>query len=676
MIQRPLLALCLVLGLAGCGRDPIHSRVGGGGSEGEGEGEPAEGEGEPAEGEGEPSEGEGEGADPFPDLPDRCTDGTRWTPGTPAYEEATAAWGLLELEVQGVRISATDIDGDGFTDLLVRGGLRLLRNTGEGRFEDVTEASGIVTPRAGGEVPRPGQVVASADVDNDGDLDVYTGCRVSDPGAVAETSELMLNEGDGTFAFGPEDSAARRADYQADPAGAAFVDFDRDGAVDLWVAHNKVHEYNPMPDDLFQGDGGGGFADVTMRVGIVTLPWAGTGVGKLNDAEGNSWAWSAAACDLNGDGVPELLASSYGRAPNHLWQGELRDGGAVRYLNRSVVSGYAYDDRQDWTDNLSAQCHCLDHPDDDECDRVEEHPSRSFCDQLKASLRGSYRWAHSADREPWRLGGNSGTTVCADVDNDGWIDLLTSEIVHPDVGSSSDPAELLFNTGEMDVTFERPGNETTGLVRPYLEADHDEGIMTATVLDFDNDAWPDVYLGVSDYPYNRGHLYHQEAAREFVDLPLDDFFEHKKSHGVVAADLDRDGDLDLVVGHSRSRCNVSPPDDCYETTQMRLFENTLGERGNWVQLDLEGGEGTNRAAIGARVTVTAGGVTQTQEVDGGHGHYGTQKERVLHFGLGAACEAEVEVRWPDADLTTERVVLPTGYRFHLVQGEAPEVVTE
>ena len=97
------------------------------------------------------------------------------------------------------------------------------------------------------------------------------------------------------------------------------------------------------------------------------------------------------------------------------------------------------------------------------------------------------------------------------------------------------------------------------------------------------------------------------------------------------------------------------------------------EPGNWLQLRLTGGEGTNSAAIGARVTVTAGGVTQTQEVGGGHGHYGSQMDLVLHFGLAAACEADVTIRWPDAELAEESFTLPAGYRFNVTQDEDPTV---
>ena len=62
---------------------------------------------------------------------------------------------------------------------------------------------------------------------------------------------------------------------------------------------------------------------------------------------------------------------------------------------------------------------------------------------------------------------------------------------------------------------------------------------------------------------------------------------------------------------------------------------------------------------------------QTQEVGGGHGHYGIQHDTTLHFGLGAACSATVTVRWPDRTLTTQTFTLESGLRYRLLQGESP-----
>ena len=70
---------------------------------------------------------------------------------------------------------------------------------------------------------------------------------------------------------------------------------------------------------------------------------------------------------------------------------------------------------------------------------------------------------------------------------------------------------------------------------------------------------------------------------------------------------------------------------CWDPPTTRIYENLVGNNQNWIQLSLEGAPGTNRAAIGARVSVTAGGVTQTQEIGGGRGRYSTQADMTLHF---------------------------------------------
>ncbi len=590
-----------------------------------------------------------------------------WSPGAKIFAEATEAWGLLGVE--GVRLSVTDFDGDGFADLLVRrGGTRsddfntgtrhtwLLRNTGEG-FVDVTEASGLLAPRqalAPG-IGRPAEVIASADVDNDGDLDLFTGISTEDPlASLGETSELLLNRGDGSFELGPVDADLRLPDEVDAVAGAAFVDVNRDGFIDLWVTEHA------RQDRLYYGDGTGDFIDATSGSGLVTI--AGGSVEQLNDGAVHSRAWSALACDLDGDGWTELLAACYGRAPNHLWRGRLDDEtGFVRFDPRGIESGYARDEDYEWQSNQFARCYCQANPDADDCAGVP-------APQINCSTPN---WNHGSDRQPYRLGGNSGATACADLDNDGDMDLYTGEIRHWWAGLGSDMSEALINvTGDDgELAFERPGRDALGLVVEHVTGTAwDEGHMSLTTLDFDNDGWRDVYVGASDYPGNRGLLFHQHAPLAFEPVPVADSFEHNRSHGVVTADFDRDGDLDLIVGHSRARCDANAPNNCYETAQVRAFENVYGDAGNWIQLRLEG-LSANRSAIGARVRVSAGGVTQTQEIGGGYGHYGAQDDLVLHFGLGEACEAEVEIRWPDASLELQQLTLPGGHRFAISQGE-------
>ncbi|MCB9547664.1 MAG: CRTAC1 family protein [Myxococcales bacterium] len=624
-----------------------------------------------------------------PDMAVECAPGTFHEPGEVLFVERTAEWGLEALGVQGTLLSVGDIDGDGLADVIARrGGVRadvlepgmearhtwVLRNTGQGTFEDVTLASGFLAVR--GDYPiavgRPNWVATFGDVDGDGDLDVYSGIDTrtlpAAPGPgdtmfpVRETSELLLNDGNGVFSLTFPGDPLRRAGQEDVPSGAAFIDYDLDGHLDLWMSQGGLGA--PLQDRLFKGGARGDFTDATVEAGLRTIDWDGATLGDLNGGRGHTTAWSAQACDLNNDGVPELLAGAYGRAPNALWQG-VRDADGVHFTNRSVASGYAFDENMNWQDNQFARCYCRANPQAPDCDGVPA--PQVGCDQMN--------WQHQYDRQPFRNGGNSGATVCVDLNNDGWMDLYTTEIRHWWAGEAADWGEVLLNSQEGDVRLTRPGRDAMGLTIAHPAGNWDEGHITAGAFDADNDGRQDLYVGATDYPGNRGLMYQnisENGTLAFREISTDDFFEHWRSHGMAVADFDHDGDLDIMVGHSRARCDET----CYPTQQVRFFENQTADGGasNWVQLDLRGGPGTNTFAVGARVTVETSAGLQAQEVQGGYGHFGAQNDHVLHFGLGTACVARVTIRWPNAALEEQTVTLVGGKRYRVQQGQAPEAL--
>lgn len=599
---------------------------------------------------------DGTAADQGP--PVSCRTPAGWQPGRRAFTDVTEASGLKAMGVVGVRLNAVDWDGDGRPDLVVRGydsrrddlqgntvrNTFLLRNNGDGTFSDRTAASGFLATRdgAGGRVV---QAVVWGDLDNDGDLDAVTALSEDTDPSKPESpdqNEVMWNQGDGTFALAEGGDFRGQADRWP-VLGLALLDYDRDGFLDVFMGLSGG-PYGPMGDRLFRGDGQGRFLDRTQGSGLdTTVDWSLSYF--VETGRGHRYTYGVTACDLNGDGRTDLISSAYGRYFNAYWQATA-DG---RFEDRSAESGLADDGRRDWTTNLNAQCYCRLVPDGEECQGVPAPPSYFRC-----TSTSGLRWDHAEDRKPYRLGGNHFTHVCGDIDNDGDLDLLDLTIVHWDVGDSSDPTELIRNDGQAAVTFDRPGNAATGLLRTHARIDWNDGDMTGALFDFDNDGRLDVLIASSDYPGTRVWLFHQKADGTFEEVPVADGLDHPRAHGVAVADFDGDGDLDVALGHGRARCGQDLTDRCYPTQEVHLFRNDVGQEANAIRVLLVGTGGSNRAAIGARVRVTAGGVTQTREVSGGYGHEGIQHELALTFGLGGLCEVDrVEVRWPDAAGTTE-----------------------
>jgi hypothetical protein len=590
------------------------------------------------------------------------------TAGEARFVDRTSAWGLDALE--GASLSAADLNGDGYPDLVAHSHTPNTRGAVDGhhpysvlmneaapeggrRFVDRTIESGFgATPDGEAGALRSATAAIFGDVDGDGDLDAFSltwsGAATSSPPSLADQdrSQILLNDGTGHFVL--HAGAGVSSTEPRSSCSASFTDYDRDGRLDLFVGSWYSPSGSGTRQQLFHGLGGGWFDNVSADVG-------------LNDARLVRAAFAVNACDLDDDGAPELLVSAYGRNPNML----LTMGADGVFTDRALEAGYAYDDNQSYFDDQLFACYCEDNPEELGCDEAVE----PLIDCAAADANGM-RWRPGSSDQPENLGGNTFTTVCSDITGDGRLDLYNSEIQHWWAGQSSDPSALLVHAAEAStLAFERPSRDETGMHWEHEGIDWDEGGLYATAGDVDNDGREDVVIGRTDYNDQWGMLFHQTADGRFEEVAKAWGYDHACPTSPLLVDFDRDGDLDLVVGTSRMRewCAAQ-----HDSAVMRFFENDASQHGSWLVVRLEGdGVQANKSAIGARVTVDAGGTLITKELGGGYGHGTMQSDTALFFGLGG-CSAvrRIDVRWPDAAATRQTFEnVASGRVIELRQGD-------
>ncbi|MBS2011267.1 MAG: CRTAC1 family protein [Deltaproteobacteria bacterium] len=568
------------------------------------------------------------------------------------FTDITAESGLAD--VIGIRIRAADLNGDGLPDLYVHGGnskrdtkeapgKRLFLNRGNGKFEDVTGDSGLMDSRDGPGTGRLSNLAVFADVDNDGDLDIFDGTYIDDnTDAVPyekDRSEIYLNDGTAHFTMAPRSKPSAQGAMPT--AAAAFADYDRDGKIDLFTGTFYVGNEGGG-SYLWKGLGDGTFDDVSSASKILRPPTNGN-LQKFLAGENRKPAYGVTVCDVDDDGDPDFIVSGYGRSFNELWR---NDNGVFTEIGMNTP--FAADNNVDYkADNEFYHCWCSQPQNAGKC-TPEESKAKVQCDR--------FSWTPGSDDQPARNAGNTFSTACVDLDNDGDLDFIHAEIHHWHIGESSDSSQIIRNdlvNGKP--TFVRIPNDDRSLKQPRTIPDWNEGNISVGAFDVDNDGKKDIYLSSTDYPDTWGQLYHQQGDGSFRNVT--DTAGAKVYHAVAYAsiDIDGDGDLDLLVMTSGARCGGDKK--CPPKPTMKVFRNDIGSKNNFVQLRLRGkGDGfSNAAAIGAKVTVVSGGVRQTQEVSGGYGHFGLQHDTMLTFGLGATCAIDaIEVRWPDKAGTVQR----------------------
>jgi hypothetical protein len=506
------------------------------------------------------------------------------------------------LEANGTGVAFLDFDNDGKLDVYLVNGSRLegyqgvdastnrlYRNSGSEKFVDVTKKAGM--SHSGW-----GSGVCAGDVDNDGRLDLY----VTYWGA----NVLYRNRGDSTF----EDVSTRSGvggPSKQWSSGCTFLDYDRDGLLDLLVTSYQEFdlataplpgkasncEWKGMP--VFCGPRGLPFGSVTLYHNRGDLSFedvtARSGVGTVK----GFYAFTPVAADLNGDG---------------------------------------------WTDIYIA------------CDST---PSIYFRNNRNGTFTDIAAEAGVAFSEHGFEQGGMGVGV-GDFDNDGWLDLIKTNF-------AGDYPNVYRNTG--DGIFEDV------VVRAGLAVNPQYVGWGVAFADFDNDGLADI-LQVNGHVYpelDLGTRKTQESYRNprlvyrnlgngrFEDVSSQagpGIAQQKSSRGAAFGDFDNDGDVDVLV------MNMGDTPS--------LLKNDLAGSNHWIQLRLEGSK-SNRSAIGATVRVETAGAVQTQSVLS-QSSYVSQNDFRLHFGLGSAARLDrITVRWPSG--TDEQFPgVPADGQFLLVEG--------
>ncbi|HKB02556.1 MAG TPA: CRTAC1 family protein [Gemmataceae bacterium] len=578
------------------------------------------------------------------------------------FTDVTAASGVSFLHVNGATgskllpetmgggVAVFDYDGDDKPDILfVQSGLlpghgskdppptmALYHNEGGFKFRDVTREAGL-------DKPMYGMGVCVGDFDNDGRPDIFVSCvgkhhlfRNVDGKKFVEVTDASGLGGGPDLPWG-----VSREQFLAwkDPipfgSSCTFVDYDGDGKLDLFVCHYiewapKIDlsvsatlagvgrayvppiDFNGAQCKLYHNVGGGRFEDVTQSAGVEVFRAEGVTAGARNRPVGK--CLGVIVCDPDDDGWPDLMVANDG-TPNFFFHNRPDEKGGRKFVECGAALGVALPDDAkarggmgiDYGQilpNVYAAIIANFANEPNTLLRLRPTPPNQPRDLFFTDTALTYGLT-GPSRTPLKFG-----AFFFDCDLDGRLDLLTCNgHIEPEIEKTragdkyAQPAQLFWNTG-----LERPAFE------PVTEA---------------------------------------TAGK--------DLFQPIVGRGSAYADLDGDGDLDVILC-----ANNGPP---------HILRNDTDLKHHWLRLNLTGdGVHANRSAIGATVIVECDGKTLTRMVVGGRG-YLSQSELPVTIGLGSSEKVErILVKWPGKDMMQETFEVPAvDHPLKLKQGEGRAV---
>jgi hypothetical protein len=446
--------------------------------------------------------------------------------------------------------------------------------------------------------------VAAADVDGNGYVDLLV------VGGNSEPNHFYANEG-GTFTEMGSDLGLDLVNWASGPA---FGDIDGDGDLDLFIG---AVEGDPV--FLFENQSGR-FIDITSTSGIAFT--AETTV-------------SATFYDYDKDGFLDLFFTHWGteRSPGEDTETVWRNNGDLTFTNTSIESGIANDlveSDSDWsyTPNIS------DIDGDGDGDLLM---ASDFEESQVYRNNDDGTFTRITDRDVIVDQNGMGAAI-GDYDNDGDMDWFVTSIHNLD-----DVGGVLFGNR----LYRNDGNGVFSDITGESGVDNGGWGWGACTADFDNDGrldifhvngWIDGPLG--DFSADRVRFYHARESGGFEELAVQvGLTDTGQGRGVACFDLERDGDVDIVI-HNNSE------------EHLLLYQNDSENDNHYLSVRLTGG-GTNTFGIGARIAaVVPSGERQIRDM-GGSNNYLSHNPYEVHFGLGAATQADITVTWPDGSVSTQ-----------------------
>lgn len=507
-------------------------------------------------------------------------------------------------------------------------------------FEDVAESAGLKEPVIYGGVESKKYILeangcgcAFIDYDNDGWMDVFllSGTRLE--GAPPEASNrLYKNNRDGTFTDVTEKSGLKLAGWAN---GVCIADYDNDGFDDIFITYFGQNR-------LFRNNGNGTFTDVTKQAGLWEEgpPRWGTGCAFLDyDRDGHldlfvsnyirfdlqhapvpgenaTCNWKGVPVNCGPRGLPTGRHSLYHNNGDGTFTDVTKKAGidvAIESYGMTVVT--ADFDEDGWPDIFVA------------CDST---PSLLFMNNHDGTFREEGVMRGVALSEDGMEQAGMGVGI-GDYNPDGHLDLFKTHFI-------GDTAGLYRNDGKGNF------DDVTRLAKVGVETRYTS--WGTGLVDFDNDGYPDVLIATGSvypeveaklpqYPYKTPRvLFRNLGDGTFEELPTQGgsgITTPHSSRGCAFGDFDNDGDMDVLIMNMNDRPS--------------LLRNDVDPTRHWIKVKLEGVK-SNRSAIGARVIVHYGGKKQVQSVVSQSSYYSCSDPR-LHFGLGAAASVDIDIFWPN-----------------------------